>query len=119
MAFTGVWLLHNGVADTEERTLYIKFQLAENVEKLSEVHVKHGEAFRETKIRLETDLQTLEQELEQIKAVCLINSEKLDYNYQVLKKREDENIKVKNNQKKTLNKYESFILPIGPFFKNY
>lgn len=75
-----------------------------NEEEIRRVYVKHDEEYRSTKIRLETDVQTLEQELEQIKALCLVNSEKLDYNYQVLKKREDENIIIKNNQKRTLNR---------------
>lgn len=76
-----------------------------NEEEIRRVHVKHDEKYRETKIRLDTDVQLLEQELEHIKALCLVNSEKLDYNYQVLKKREDENVIIKNNQKRTLNKY--------------
>lgn len=73
-------------------------------EELIKVHRDHEERFRETRIRLETDIQSLEQELEQVKALCLLNSEKLDYNYQVLKKREEENVYIKNHQKRRLNK---------------
>ena len=32
---------------------------------------------------LEQDVELLQQQLEQLKAVCLLNTEKLDYNYQV------------------------------------
>ena len=68
------------------------------------LHRDHQERYRETKITLEYDVQALEQELENIKALCLLNSEKLDYNFQVLKKREEENVYIKHHQKRRLNK---------------
>lgn len=83
------------------------FKVDNHEEELQKVHRDHEEKYRETRIRLETDIQMLEQELEQVKALCLLNSEKLDYNYQVLKKREEENVYIKNHQKRRLNKYLS------------
>ncbi|KAK6629830.1 hypothetical protein RUM43_003650 [Polyplax serrata] len=76
---------------------------------LYELHREHQEKYRETRIHLENDIQILEQELEQVKALCLLNSEKLDYNYQVLKKREEENIYIKNHQKRRLNKLQDMV----------
>lgn len=67
------------------------------------------EKFRETKIKMERDIDELEQELERIKALALLNSEKLDYNYQILKKREDENIIIKSQQKRRINKLQDIV----------
>ena len=46
----------------------------------------------------------LQQELELVKVQCLMNSEKLAYNYQVLKKREEENLIVQAQQKRRINR---------------
>lgn len=67
------------------------------------------EKFRSTKISMEKDIEELQTELERVKAVALINSEKLDYNYQILKKREDENLIIKSQQKRRLNKLHDVI----------
>lgn len=40
---------------------------------------------------------------------CLENVEKLNYNYQVLKRREEENACAKADQRKKINKYYTFI----------
>lgn len=47
--------------------------------------------------------------MEKIKNLALLNSEKLDYNYQILKKREDENIIIKSQQKRRMNKLQDVI----------
>lgn len=49
-------------------------------------------------------LQVMHHELEQVKAMCLLNAEKLDYNYQVLQKREDENLMMRAQQKRRINR---------------
>jgi hypothetical protein len=43
------------------------------------------------KIRLETDIQNLEQHLETMRATYQLNTEKLEYNYRVLVERDHEN----------------------------
>lgn len=43
----------------------------------------HFEKYREAKIELETLIQELQKELEKLKSVCLINTEKIGYNLQV------------------------------------
>jgi dynein regulatry complex protein 1 len=48
------------------------------------------------------DNQNLELELQKVKADVMLNSEKLDYNYQVLKRRENENVIIRNQQKRRL-----------------
>lgn len=43
----------------------------------------HHEKFREAKIELESLIQELQKELEKLKSTCIINTEKIGYNYQV------------------------------------
>lgn len=50
--------------------------------------------------------------MESIKALTLLNNEKLDYNYQILKKREDENIKIKSQQKRRINKLRDVVIAL-------
>lgn len=50
---------------------------------MDELLSEHREKYRITKIKLETEIQTLQNEFQDLKANCLINSEKIDYNYQV------------------------------------
>ncbi|CAG2056047.1 unnamed protein product [Timema podura] len=73
-------------------------------QEMYKIHKENEEHYRAKKVQLETDLQVLQQELEQVKALCLLNMEKLDYNYQVLKKRDEENIIMKSQQKRRINK---------------
>ncbi len=50
-----------------------------------------AEDFHILKIRLETDIQNLEQHLEAMRATYQLNTEKLEYNYRVLVERDHEN----------------------------
>ena len=50
-------------------------------------------------------LQTLEQNLQQMKATYQLNQEKLEYNFQVLKKRDEENTITKSQQKRKITRY--------------
>ncbi|XP_049949190.1 dynein regulatory complex protein 1 [Schistocerca serialis cubense] len=97
--------------ETEEiENMEKKFQqVAEFEEEMRKIDLEHEENYRESKIKLETDIQILQQELEQIKASCLLNSEKLDYNYLILKKRVDENIILKCQQKRQINKLQGMV----------
>lgn len=71
-------------------------------QEIEDLQLEHEELTRATRIRLEIDNQALEIELQKTKANILLNSEKLDYNYQVLRKREDENIIIRSQQKRRL-----------------
>lgn len=68
------------------------------------VVIEHQEEFRAQKINFELEIQKLQQEVQSTKALCFMNIEKLDYSYAVLKRREDENAIVKNQQKRRINK---------------
>lgn len=47
-------------------------------------------------------LQILEQQLQQMRATYQLNQEKLEYNFQVLKKRDEENTITKSQQKRKI-----------------
>lgn len=49
--------------------------------------------------------QILEQQLQQMKATYQLNQEKLEYNFQVLKKRDEENTITKSQQKRKITRY--------------
>ncbi|XP_053610676.1 dynein regulatory complex protein 1 [Plodia interpunctella] len=79
-------------------------QLEEHKQEMEAIMWDHHEKYREAKIELESLTQELQKELEKLKATCIINTEKIGYNYQVLKKREEENVFVRSQQKRKLNK---------------
>eukprot|EP01137_Pigoraptor_chileana_P011389 Opistho-2@62167 len=66
-------------------------RVEENESALEQLRVNDAEEYNMIKIKLETDVQVLEQQLQAMKATYQLNSEKLEYNFQVLKKRDDEN----------------------------
>ena len=45
---------------------------------------RDAEDYNKLKIKLETDVQVLEQQLELMRSTYLLNTEKLEYNYRVL-----------------------------------
>ncbi|XP_008212645.1 dynein regulatory complex protein 1 [Nasonia vitripennis] len=83
--------------------------MKEYEEEMERVMTEHDEEFRAQKIQLENECQDLQQQVEKMKALCLLNSEKLTYNYTVLKSREEENTIVKNQQKRKINKLQGLI----------
>lgn len=78
--------------------------MREYEEEMKKVMIEHQEEFRAQKINFDLEIQKLQQEVENTKALCFVNVEKLDYSYAVLKRREDENTIVKNQQKRRINK---------------
>lgn len=97
--------LYSRREEMEEKNMIHRNKLqVQFLQDLQDNRVQNEELFRETKIALENENQVLQQELEHLKAFCLLNSEKLNYNYQIIKKREEENIIIRNQQKRLLNK---------------
>lgn len=68
------------------------------------------ELIRSTKTRLEVDNECLQLELQKTKADVLLNTQKLDYNFEVLKRREEES--VRNQQRKRLTKLHDTIVEL-------
>ena len=82
-----------------ERTLE---QAEEYQRQLEELRVLDAEDYNILKIRLETDIQNLEQHLEAMRATYQLNTEKLEYNYRVLVERDQENQSTINQQKRKI-----------------
>lgn len=83
--------------------------MREYEEEMKRVMIEHQEEFRAQKISFELEIQKLQQEVQSTRALCFMNIEKLDYSYAVLKRREDENAIVKNQQKRRINKLQDII----------
>lgn len=75
-----------------------------NENELNTMIVQNAEDFNDKKVQYETDVQILEQKLQQMKAIFQLNQEKLEYNFQVLQKRDEENKKTTSNQKRKITK---------------
>lgn len=93
--------------------------LDEFSEEATRLRREHQEIYRATKIGMERDIEELQKELARIKQICLLNSEKLDYNYQILKKREDENLIIKSQQKRRINKLQDIITKLNKKISDY
>ncbi|TPP67136.1 Dynein regulatory complex protein 1 [Fasciola gigantica] len=73
---------------------------------LDELRTKHSEEYNALKISLETEVETLELQLLKLKATYQLNLEKLEYNFQVLKRRDEENTITKSNQKRKITRMQ-------------
>ncbi|XP_002981481.2 dynein regulatory complex protein 1 [Selaginella moellendorffii] len=71
---------------------------------LDETRLQDSEDYNLLKVKLETDVQILEQHLESMQAAYQMNTEKLDYNYRVLIERENDNYVTAGQQKRKLTK---------------
>lgn len=69
-------------------------------EQIQVLQDSQDELTKQTRVRLEKECMRLELELRQTRDNVLMNSEKLDYNYQVLQRRNDENNVITNQQKR-------------------
>eukprot|EP01062_Namystynia_karyoxenos_P062962 TRINITY_DN5580_c0_g2_i1.p1 TRINITY_DN5580_c0_g2~~TRINITY_DN5580_c0_g2_i1.p1 ORF type:complete len:683 (+),score=361.28 TRINITY_DN5580_c0_g2_i1:95-2143(+) len=78
----------------------------ENVEdwqsKLHDIHEQYGEYYNKLKSQLQREIQGLEQQLEEMRALYQLNAEKLNYNLQVLSERVKENDKAIQTHKRKL-----------------
>ncbi|KAG0623500.1 hypothetical protein M758_3G179200 [Ceratodon purpureus] len=94
----------------ERRDMEAKFQEDMMAKKeefarcLEDIRDADGEEYNNLKVRLESDMQTLEQHHATMQAVYQFNAEKLEYNHLVLVERDRENYITANQQKRKLNK---------------
>eukprot|EP00163_Fabomonas_tropica_P016218 TRINITY_DN2917_c0_g1_i2.p1 TRINITY_DN2917_c0_g1~~TRINITY_DN2917_c0_g1_i2.p1 ORF type:complete len:569 (+),score=175.16 TRINITY_DN2917_c0_g1_i2:731-2437(+) len=77
-------------------------RIEDNHSELDAMRVQAQEDFNILKIRLETEIQGLEQQLEEMRAQYQLNTEKLDYNYKVLSERDQENTATINQHRKRI-----------------
>ncbi|XP_005400486.1 PREDICTED: dynein regulatory complex protein 1 isoform X2 [Chinchilla lanigera] len=78
-------------------------------QQLNKQRIWDSEEYLIIKIKLEQDVQILEQQLQQMKATYQLNQEKLEYNFQVLKKRDEESTVIKSQQKRKINRHFALI----------
>ncbi|KAL7751088.1 hypothetical protein RI367_003668 [Sorochytrium milnesiophthora] len=81
----------------------------EHVRLVEEIRVRDAEDYNLQKIRLEKDVQVLEQQLQQMRATYQLNTEKLEYNSSVLKKRDEENTITINQQKRKITRLTDIV----------
>ena len=81
-------------------------RIDENEGELQHLRVKNAKQFNDIKIKLETDIQVLQQQLQQMKATFQLNAEKLEYNFHVLKKRDEENTVTTSQQKRKITRLQ-------------
>uniref|UniRef100_G1NMW4 Dynein regulatory complex protein 1 n=1 Tax=Meleagris gallopavo TaxID=9103 RepID=G1NMW4_MELGA len=90
--------------------LHARVKKVEEFEKqLNQLRMQDEEEYNSMKIQLESDVQNLERQLQHMKAVYLVNQEKLEYNLQVLKKQDEENTIIRSQQKRKLNRLHSLL----------
>ncbi|CAH1776094.1 unnamed protein product [Owenia fusiformis] len=78
-------------------------------QQLQHLRIQDAEEYNMVKIKLETDVQILEQQLQQMRATYQLNTEKLEYNFQVLKKRDEENTITKSQQKRKITRMQDVL----------
>ena len=81
-------------------------RIEENEAELQHMRVRHSEEFNRIKVKLETDIQILQQQIQQMKATFQLNAEKLEYNFQVLRKRDEENTVTISHQKRKVTRLQ-------------
>lgn len=97
-------------AEKEKENMRLREQRVEEHEKqLDALRTQDAEEYNMVKIKLETDVQILEQQLQQMKATYQLNQEKLEYNFQVLKKRDEENTITKSQQKRKITRLQDIL----------
>ncbi|KAJ8009536.1 hypothetical protein DPEC_G00089900 [Dallia pectoralis] len=84
-------------------------RMEEYEESLRHMRNDDAEEYNMTKIKLDTDVQVLQQNLQQMKATYQFNQEKLDYNLHVMKKRDEENTINKSTQKKRITRLQDTV----------
>jgi len=70
------------------------------------------ENYQKLKVKLETDVAILEQQLEHMKFIYLLNTEKLEYNYRVLTERDNENKAALASQKARLGRLRASLAKV-------
>nr|XP_050863595.1 dynein regulatory complex protein 1 isoform X4 [Vespula vulgaris] len=98
--------LRNDNQDGIEKRKSIIHEYEEEMEK---VMTEHHEEYRSQKITSSLENQDLQQKLQDMKALCMLNVEKLNYSYTVLKHKEEENTIMKNEQKRRINKLQDIM----------
>ncbi|XP_065652057.1 dynein regulatory complex protein 1 isoform X7 [Hydra vulgaris] len=94
----------------EVEYMELKEKRVEEVQMQMEMlRVQDAEDYNILKAKLENEVQILEENLQQMKETCQLNQEKLEYNFQVLKKRDEENMITKSQQKRKITRLQDYL----------
>ena len=78
-------------------------------QQLQHLRQQNAEEYKKIMMKFEKDIQVLQQQIEQMKATFQLNAEKLEYNYHVLKKRDEENMITISQQKRKITKLQDVL----------
>ena len=78
-------------------------------QQLQHLRQQNAEEYKRIVMKFEADIQVLQQQIEQMKATFQLNAEKLEYNYHVLKKRDEENMITISQQKRKITKLQDVL----------
>lgn len=78
-----------------------------NQDEIEKLRIDYAKSYADKKISMETEIQNLEKCLEDMKALYLLNTEKLDYNFKVLKEKDEENTILTNILKNKKRNYSN------------
>ncbi|KAH8305545.1 hypothetical protein KR059_000353 [Drosophila kikkawai] len=101
-----------------EKTNFVRARELFYAAQTQQINESQEELTKSTRIRLEKECERLELELRRARDYALMNSEKLDYNYQVLQKRNEENVVINNQQKRRVARLHEIIARTRQSLKN-
>ena len=78
-------------------------------QQLQHLRQQNAEEYKRIMMKFEREVQVLQQQIEQMKATFQLNAEKLEYNYHVLKKRDEENMITISQQKRKITKLQDVL----------
>ncbi|KAM7537547.1 hypothetical protein Aperf_G00000078963 [Anoplocephala perfoliata] len=86
-----------------------KNRVVELEDLIQKLRTNHSEEYNALNLRLSTEVQNMETDLQQMKATYQLNLEKLEYNFQVLKRRDEENTLTRSQQKRKITQLQDHL----------
>ncbi|KFP08311.1 Dynein regulatory complex protein 1, partial [Calypte anna] len=103
----------------EMEYLETRMRKVEEYEKqLEQLWLQDEEEYNVVKLQMEKEVQTLEKQLQHMKAVYQLTQEKLEYNLEVLKKQDEENTIIRSQQKRKINRLHSLLSNLKTRLRN-
>ena len=84
-------------------------RIDDHEQQLQHLRQQNAEEYKKIMMTFEKEIQALQQQIEQMKATFQLNAEKLEYNFHVLKKRDEENMITISQQKRKITKLQDVL----------
>ena len=84
-------------------------RIDDHEQQLQHLRQQNAEEYKKIMMKFEKEIQALQQQIEQMKATFQLNAEKLEYNFHVLKKRDEENMITISQQKRKITKLQDVL----------